>query len=307
MKILITGASGFVGAKTAHFAAEAGDEVFAIVRPGSTSTRLANLNKSIRQIDLDLRDTTKLRATVLQYKPDAILHLGWSGVSNAMRFDEIQIQDNIGSSCALAAAGAEAGTQTFIGIGSQAEYGASSEMLETSAPNPTTLYGAAKLSTMYLTRQLAHQAGMRHVWLRLFATYGPQDNSCWLIPFLIDEMLAGRRPKTTLGTQYWDWLYVDDVARAILAVARSKQASGIFNFGSGQAVQVRYVVESLRDLIAPNMELVFGEVPFRPDQIMFLRADISRLQAATDWTPQVSIDEGLRASVEWRRARSSWQ
>ncbi len=178
-------------------------------------------------------------------------------------------------------------------------------MREDSLPEPTTLYGASKVATLFVTRQLAAQAKVRHAWLRLFSVYGPGDNDVWLIPMLIGEMLAGRRPRTTLGTQYWDWLHVDDVARAILAVAVTPSAAGVFNLGSGRAVQVRSVVERIRDLAAPGMELVFGEIPFRPDQVMHMQADISRLTGATGWTPKVGIEEGLAATVAWYRARAS--
>ena len=307
MKIFITGASGFVGACAVRVATQAGDEVFAAVRPGNEAPRLADCAGKFQRVDLDLRDERALRAALLHCKPEVVIHLGWAGVSNSMRFDRSQIEDNIAASCALVEAAADACVGAFIGIGSQGEYGASSDMLETNLPQPTTLYGAAKVATSYLTRQLAQKAGMRHAWLRLFSTYGPHDNEGWLIPFLIDEMLAGRRPRTTLGTQYWDWLYVDDVARGILAAARSPDATGVFNLGSGRAVQVRSVVERVRDLIAPDLQLVFGEIPFRPDQVMFMQADISRLCAATGWEPLVAIEEGLSSTVEWRRSRGAWR
>ena len=239
-----------------------------------------------------------------EHRPDAVLHLAWSGVGNADRFALTQIHDNIDSSCTLVEAGAAAGVKAFIGVGSQGEYGAGSDMSEDTLPAPTTLYGAAKVATLFLTRQLAAQAGVRHAWLRLFSTYGPDDNPHWLIPMLIREMLAGRRPRTTLGTQFWDWLYVSDVAAGVLAAADS-EASGVFNLGSGQAAQVRGVVEKIRDLAAPGMELVFGEIPFRPDQVMHMQAPIGRLIQATGWRPRISLDEGLARTVAWYRGRGA--
>ena len=140
-----------------------------------------------------------------------------------------------------------------------------------------------------------------HAWLRLFSTYGPGDNDCWLIPMLITKMLRGERPQTTLGTQYWDWLYVDDVARGLLAAATTETAQGVFNLGSGEPVQVRAAVEAIRDLAAPGMELVFGEIPFRPDQVMHMQANIERLKAATDWAPQVPFGTGIAQTVAWYR------
>lgn len=300
-RLFITGASGFVGAATLKEALSAGHEVIAPIRPGSPALRLAPYAGRFSRVDADLRDRHALSAALQSSSPDAVIHLAWAGVGNAARFDRAQITDNLEATCLLLEAAAAAGCKSFIGFGSQGEYGPLNKRIsETDLPEPTTLYGAAKLSTLYLTRQLAAQAGMRHAWLRLFSTYGPGDNDGWLIPTLIRDMLAGQRPKTTLGTQYWDWLYIDDVAEAILAVVNS-QAAGVFNLGSGRPVTVRHVVETIRDLAAPGMELIFGEIPFRPDQVMHMEADITRLASATGWRPRSSIEDGLAQTVAWYR------
>ncbi|WNJ90033.1 NAD(P)-dependent oxidoreductase [Bosea sp. 685] len=302
MKLFLTGATGFVGAETLRVALEDGHEVAAAIRPGSPAPRLAQLAGRFARLEIDLRDQAALTAAMTKYRPDAVLHLAWSGVANAARFDRRQITDNVEAACALVEACVAAGVNSFVGVGSQGEYGAGSSMREDVLPEPTTLYGAAKVASLFLTRQLAAQAGIRHAWLRLFSTYGPDDNDGWLIPMLVNEMLAGRRPKTTLGTQSWDWLHVEDVARGILAVATTESAAGVFNLGSGRAVRVRDVVERIRDLTAPGMELVFGEIPFRPDQVMHMEADNARLRAATGWEPRIDIDTGLADTVEWYRA-----
>lgn len=305
MKLFLTGASGFVGAATLRLALEAGHEVIAPLRPGSVAPRLVPFAGRFTRLDLDLRDTAGMAAALAEHRPDAVLHLAWAGVANAARFDRRQITDNVEAACALVEAAAVAGVGSFVGVGSQGEYGAGSDMLESTLPTPTTLYGAAKVAALFLTRQLAAQAGMRHAWLRLFSTYGPEDNEGWLIPMLITEMLAGRRPRTTLGTQSWDWLHVDDVARGILAVATTPAAEGVFNLGSGRAVRVRDVIERIRDLAAPAMELVFGEIPFRPDQVMHMQADITRLREATGWAPRIAIEDGLVGTIDWYRARGA--
>lgn len=303
MRLFITGASGFVGAATLGAALTAGHEVAATVRSGSKAERLVPYEGRYHRVSIDLRDTASVADAMAAFRPDAVLHLAWWGVANAARFNRAQVTDNVETACALTEAAAAAGASAFIGVGSQGEYGAGAEMHEDVLPRPTSLYGASKVAAMFLTAQLARQTGLRHAWLRLFSTFGPGDNDGWLIPMLISEMLAGRRPKTTLGTQYWDWLYVEDVARAILAVATTPRAEGIFNLGSGQATQVRSVVERIRDLVAPGMELVFGEIPFRPDQVMHMQADISRLTEATGWTPRVSMHNGLAETVAWYRRR----
>lgn len=303
MRLLITGATGFVGAKVLELALADGHAVAALVRPQSPARRLMPFAGRYERIAAQLSDRPALAAAFSAFRPDAIIHCAWFGVGNAARFDESQISENIDAACALVEAGAASGCAAFIGTGSQGEYGAGSAMLEDSLPEPTTLYGAAKVTALYLTRQLAAQSGMRHAWLRLFSTYGPDDNDGWLIPSLIAQMLRGERPKTTLGTQVWDWLYIDDVARGLLAAATTPGAAGIFNLGSGEPVQVRSAVEMIRDLAAPGMELVFGEVPFRPDQVMHMQADIARLKTATGWAPQVPFAQGIAQTVAWYRGQ----
>jgi nucleoside-diphosphate-sugar epimerase len=118
---------------------------------------------------------------------------------------------------------------------------------------------------------------------------------------MIEHMLANRRPQTTAGTQLWDYLFIDDIAAAILAVAEQPAANGVFNLGSGQPVAVRRIVESIRDHAAPGMELVFGELAYPPDQIWHMEADITRLTEATGWRPLVDLATGLNRTVAWHR------
>ena len=304
-RLFITGATGFVGSATLKAAITLGHDVFALVRPSSNASRIAQFDGQFARVEADLRDKSAMDRALRDAKPDVVIHLGWAGVGSDARFEQSQITDNLEASCALVATAASVGCKSFIGFGSQGEYGPLNRRInENALPAPTTLYGAAKLATLHLTRQLAAQADMHFVWLRLFSTFEPKDNENWLIPFLIREMLAGRRPKTTLGTQYWDWLYIDDVADAIMAVVEARP-QGVLNLGSGQSVMVRYVVETLRDLAAPNMELIFGEVPFRSDQVMHMEADISMITSSTMWRPSTSIETGLAKTVAWHREQMS--
>lgn len=301
IKLFITGACGFVGATAARIAIEQGHEVTAAIRPGSPAPRLEGVPATI--VEADLRDGARLAEVLASSRPEVVIHLGWAGVANSARFDREQITANVESACGLLEAAHAAGAKKFIGFGSQAEYGPLNRRIdENDRLEPTTLYGAAKVATCYLTRQLAGQLGLDFAWMRLFSTYGPRDNPHWLIPMLIREMLEGRRPKTTLGTQFWDYLFVDDVVRGALAVATTPAATGIFNLGSGRPVQVRAIVERIRDLIAPELELVFGEIPFRPDQVMLMEADVTRLMSLTGWSPQVDMDEGIGRTVAAMRA-----
>ena len=292
--MLVTGAGGFVGAAVVRAAEAAGIAVHATGRAAS-APRLAGSAAPWHQ--LDLFDGDAVDVLLEEVRPAIIVHTGWAGVSGAARLGDVQF-DSITATCRLADAAVRVGVEKFVGIGSQAEYGAfRAPVSEAHVPMPSTLYGAAKLSACHLARQRCEAAGMAFAWLRLFATYGPGDNPNWLIPSLIARMAAGEAPKMTPGTQKWDYLFNDDTAAGILAAATSHGARGIFNLSSGSAVPVREIALMIRDRVAPGLSLTFGEIDFGPAQIMHMEGDIAALRNATGWAPRIGLEQGLDRTV----------
>jgi nucleoside-diphosphate-sugar epimerase len=105
----------------------------------------------------------------------------------------------------------------------------------------------------------------------------------------------------TEGAQTWDYLYVDDAVEAIYRVCVTPGAVGVFNLASGSPHSVREIAETIRDMIDLRLPLGFGELPYAPDQIMRLEADISKLVSCTGWKPKTDLRTGLRRTVEWYR------
>lgn len=299
-RILVTGAGGFVGAAFADLAARSGHDVTILVRNPS-APRVVELAGRCAIAVADLADETKVRGIMAAARPDIIVHSAWEGVGGPERASDVQL-DNIRTTVDLLDAGIGAGAGRFIGIGSQAEYGRHDRRIdESAATEPFLLYGAAKLSAYHLTRQRAAEAGIGFAWLRLFSPYGPGDNLNWLIPSVTADILAGRSPRTSAGTQKWDYLHISDCARGILAAALIPEAQGVFNLSSGRATTVRAIVEYIRDLANPGLTLRFGDIPFGPNQIMHLEGDSSRLSAATGWSPGIHIEDGLVTVVDAMR------
>ena len=295
-RILVTGAGGFVGSAVAKAAVASGHDVVALVRNGTA--RLAPIADRISLRRADLGNGSAVAALLNSTKPDIIIHSAWEGVGGSLRSGDVQLE-NIRTTVALADAAIGSGARKFVGIGSQAEYGRyDRRIVEADLPQPTMLYGAAKLAAYHLTAQRCREAGISFAWLRLFSVYGPNDNENWLIPSTASALVRGQAPACTAGTQRWDYLHIDDVADGVLATAVSAKATGVFNLSSANPVAVREIVETLRDLAAPGLNLNFGAVPFGPDQIMHLEGDNSRLREVTGWSPRVPLVEGLRQVVE---------
>lgn len=298
-RILVTGAGGFVGAAIVRAAVAAGHEVVAAAR--TDISRLATIGDRIVLKRIDLANQEEVSALLASVRPEVVIHSAWEGVGGSLRSGDIQF-DNIRTSVTLVDAAIASGARKFVGIGSQAEYGRyDRRIIESDLPQPTMLYGAAKLAAYHLAAQRCRDAGLSFAWLRLFSVYGPGDNSNWLIPSSAALLLRGTAPLCTAGTQKWDYLYIDDVASGVLAVAVTDEASGVFNLSSGDPVAVRTIIEMLRDLAAPGLDLVFGAIPFGPDQIMHLEGDSRRLRQATGWYPQTALPDGLRHVVQQLR------
>jgi nucleoside-diphosphate-sugar epimerase len=240
---------------------------------------------------------------IADFAPEVVFHLAWDGVDKGRRDDPGAHRANVDGSLALLRLAARAGCKVWVGLGSQAEYGPRNRPLDEDAPtDPRDRYGMAKVEACTRSRHLAEGLGVRFLWLRLFSAYGPADHPSALIPHVITTLLRGGRPALTPGTQRWDYLYAADAAEAIVAAAAAPGAEGVFNLGSGRVRTIREVAGLIRDRIDPALPLGFGEVPFGPDPILHLQADIRRLTRATGWTPRTGLDEGLAMTVDWHRS-----
>ena len=288
MRALVTGATGFLGSYVVQELLDRGHDVAVLMRSTSVAWRIKDLLPRVHAITGSLDQVEKLRPALREFNAECVLHLAWEGVANTDRNNPAQAR-NICHTLELAALSAEFGARTFIGAGSQAEYGPYPRAIsETDATTPTTLYGKAKLAAGDMTAQLLLACNVRFAWLRVFSTYGPKDADHWLIPSTIKTLRERRRMALTACEQAWGFLYATDAAAAFRTIAEDDAASGIYNVGSPDAPSLREMITMLRDLIDPMAELGFGEMPYRPDQVMVLRANVDHL-FAHGWTPRSSI------------------
>ncbi|MDD1518435.1 NAD-dependent epimerase/dehydratase family protein [Bradyrhizobium sp. DASA03005] len=304
MRIFVTGASGFLGSYLVADLLERGHEVAVLLRPDRAPWRLQEAIGRLNVIPGALEHLDGLRRPLEAFAPEAVVHMAWRGVAGSDRNGPDQAV-NVADTVRLAELAASLGAKIFVGAGSQAEYGPYDRAIrEDDIARPTTLYGMAKLGAGSMVLRLCEERELRAAWLRIFSTYGPKDADYWLIPSMIRNLRSGQHMALTVCEQRWGFLHARDAAAAFRIAATHDAARGIFNVGSPDAPPLRETVTKLRDLVDPRASLGFGELAYRPDQVMVLAADVSRM-LALGWKPEVPLDEGLRETVDWHDATKS--
>lgn len=297
MRVIVTGSSGFLGSWICRVLS-AQHEVIALVRPSSDTYRLTNIDG----LQIERRENTDWAGFISAEKPDVLILADWWGVGNHDRNDARQ-SENIDRMEIMALAARNAGVGLVIGVGSQAELGPVSNRITEDLPDKsTTEYGKAKVAARKIIQSSLAGSLTRFAWLRIFSTYGPCDTDTWLIPQLIDTLTKGEIMDLTKGEQEWSYLHAFDLARAFEAVIESESTSGLINVGNPQTVILKEAVHVIADQLGAHGLLGFGNLAYRPDQVMKLEPACESL-TAIGWKPVVSFENGIAQTIQWRHRK----
>jgi nucleoside-diphosphate-sugar epimerase len=303
-RVLLTGASGYLGGHVARQAIAAGVDLHELGRrAGAVGARFHHA---------DLTDAAGVARIVADVRPDAVIHCAAAGVSYGTMGLADMLAVAVGGTQALyAACAALPRPPAVVHVGTGFEYTASD--LPVSEDMPTvpsgSVYGAAKAASSAVAGGFA--TSLRIMLLRPFHIYGAGEAPERLGPMLIAKARIGERVALTAGEQQRDFLHIDDAARCIwaaLAKAASAQEPSVtvLNLGSGTAITLRRFFEVLsaelhRAGFPPDLAL--GALPYRLDQPMVSLPDVTRLLATLDWRPRISLEQGIADLVQRELAR----
>ena len=296
-RIIVTGATGSVGTAVVRKALENGYDVTCLVHRGSH--RLGNLPKSDR-VTIVEADVAEYATLVLDGKYESFIHLSWEKTFGAKR-DDVDIQDrNIGYTLEACRLAKRCGCKSFVGAGSQAEFGVTNQVLKGDMPvNPESGYGIAKYAAGKLAAMLCSQIGIRFNWIRIVSVYGPNDGENSFISYLIRELKAGNEPNVTKCEQIWDYLYSDDAGEAFIAVAERGYDGRTYVIGSGVGRPMSEYVDDIKSVVNPTIKVNYGAIDYYPHQPMHLVAYIEDLKEDTGWIPKTKFSEGIKQITEW--------
>jgi nucleoside-diphosphate-sugar epimerase len=303
MKVLVTGAGGFIGSQVVRRVLQEGHSVIAVLRPGESSERLSDCLASVSLLHCDLSDGDAVRSLAARTRPEKALHLAWY-VETGKYWQARENLDCVSMSLSLAQALADSGCSRFVGAGTCAEYDWDYGLLteDVTPLRPRSLYGICKNATRELLEAFCTKAGMSFAWTRFFLLYGPMEAKERLIPYVVLTLLDGGIAKCTRGEQMRDFLHVEDAASAMWAVTKS-DLSGAVNVGSGQAIKVRTIVETVARLLQRETYLAFGALPTDPQDPPLVLGDVHRLASVVGWKPSLTIEEGLAKTCKWWKSR----
>jgi nucleoside-diphosphate-sugar epimerase len=300
-RVLVTGASGFIGRRALGALARRGFEVHGVARGPAPEEG----PDGVLWHAVDLLDSRARGALIGSLEASHLLHLAWyaePGAFWAARENAPWVAASIGLVDEFAAAG---GTRAVL-AGTCAEYdwSAPQPMAEDAPCAPATYYGICKDATRRVVEGVAERAGVRLSWGRIFFLYGPHEDERRLVASVARALIAGERAPTSSGTQRRDFLHVEDVAAAFCALLDS-DVVGTVNIASGEPVTVRSVVEGLA-LAAGRPELLdVGALSARSDDPAELAADVRRLRDEVGFVPAIGLRQGLEATIAWWRERGS--
>jgi nucleoside-diphosphate-sugar epimerase len=314
-RVMVTGASGFIGRHVLGACVRAGHEVHAVSsRPGAGDDGAHPSQGDVRWHEADLLNPATASSLVARVRPELLVHLAWYAEHGRFWSSPENVRW-VESSLALIRAFADAGGRRAVIAGTCAEYDwAAIDPVSADRPlprcnelhtptGPHTLYGACKRAVNAVAESFAATVGVELAHGRVFFLYGPGEQPGRLVAQVARSLLAGEPVATSDGRQVRDFLHVEDVAQAFYAILGS-DVLGAVNIGSGEAVTVGQVIESIAARVGRPELVRWGAQPRAEGDPPVLLADVGRLREEVGFSPRIELADGLATAVEWWRAQA---
>lgn len=297
-KVLVTGASGFIGQRCLQPLLHQGFEVHAV-----SNREINDSTGTIYWHQADLLDSAEIKSLMRKVAASHLLHLAWIAKPGVFWTSRENLRW-VAAGIELIEQFYQNGGERAVGVGSCAEYSwTSADCTEALTPlHPVSIYGKCKLAMSLAFEAAAEAAGRTSAWARVFFPYGPGESSERLIPALIRAGLSGESIDCTHGGQVRDFVYVDDVADALLSILSSSK-SGYFNIGGGRGHTLREVVTVICKKLEREDFVNFGARPVPPGDALRVVADTTSIGTVIGWRPLFNIESGIDRTIAfWRNA-----
>jgi nucleoside-diphosphate-sugar epimerase len=296
-RVLVTGATGFLGSHCLAPLVERGFDVLALYRE-----RAPQDVRGVRWVRGDVMDRAAMRKLLEEHIPKGLLHLAWFVEPGKLITDSSNLSWT-SASLDLIRVFRECGGERCTVSGSCYEYDwRFGYCVEDVTPcEPDTLYGAAKDGLRRTFLAYCNVSGLSGSWGRAFFMYGPRENPARLVSSVIISLLKGSPAKSSHGLLVRDYLHIQDVADGMVALFAS-QGRGAYNIAAGTSTTIRDIVELLGKITGRSDLLQIGALPARANDAPLVLGDGRRTLIDIGWKPRLTLEAGLSATVDWWRA-----
>jgi len=302
-KILVTGASGFIGVNLVQaLSRDDGATVFGASRDPYRSWRLEGL-KDVHLVSLDILDRKNVDQVLKSSRPDFIVHCATYGMYFGREKDKLKtLRTSVEGFLNILIGAAENGVKGVMNSGTTSEYGRKdTPMSEDMLLEPDNTYGVAKAAASLLGAQLGDEFGLPVLTLRLFSPYGPYEARTRLIPSLILSYLRGEAPRLSSGLPVRDFTFVGDIVGAYRKALEllGRKRCGIFNIGNGKQYSISEAAEKVRCLVGSDLRPEWGSVATVQKEPPLWVADREKAKIELGWEPRYTFEDGLKESIQW--------
>jgi nucleoside-diphosphate-sugar epimerase len=292
-KILITGASGFIGRHCLPILLEKGYEVHALALEP-----LPGFEKEINWHIQNFLDDEKTQHIIERIRPSHCLHLAWY-TEPGKYWTSPENLPWTASSITLLNSFYRNGGERFVGAGTCAEYDWQNGYCDESITplQPSSLYGTCKNSFQKILASFSNEMVLSSAWGRVFFLYGPNENPARLVPSVILSLLRGETALCSEGNQLRDFMHVYDVANSFIRLLQG-EITGPVNIASGEPVLIKDVIYKIAGLMDGFEKIRLGALPVKSEPAE-ITANISRLKDEVGFTPKFDLESGLKQTIDW--------
>lgn len=300
-KVIITGANGFIGKALTSYLLQKDVQVYAIVRHSQNDFPIHN--KKLKVIKAEFNEYPLL-PNLINDTIDVFYHLAWDGVFGTP-FKDYSLQlSNTKYSCDALMSAVQMNCGKFVMTGTVNELEVRKLLaMNECKPRYTCIYGTAKAASALIGKTLAYQNNIEFNEAILTIAYGPGDNSNMLPNLLIKSLLSNQRPKLVKGDHLYDWVFIGEIAKSLAVIGEKGKNFKTYYVGHNELRKFRDIVLEVRDIVNPDMELVFGEIADQ-SYLDYSKIDVDALYRDTGYKNNSNFKENILNTVEWIRSQT---
>lgn len=304
IRVLVTGATGFIGHHLCAALIRAGAHVYALRRPASSLQWWFSSHDRVEWLEADIQDTGNLTQAIRTARATRIFHLAAAtSVERGFQTADEMIATNLQGTINLLRALEGMDYECFVQTGSAEEYGTGEAPFQESDPlQPVSSYSASKAAATLFCEMFHRVLDCPIVILRPFLVYGPGQPANKLIPQTILAALNNQSFPMTSGRQTREFTFIDDVINGYLRAAVTPSAIGhTINLGTGESMPVIDVVRLIINFAGSTIQPDIDALPTRPGEIWSYQCDNTKARTLLGWSPHISLPDGLRKTILWYR------